>query len=381
MSVITDNRLTRLLSAEGRDARGRAWRRARWGLAGGVALVLAYLVYLTLAFSVFHDRDVYWPQTVLSDFEPVSPDGPTTGDLPAAGPEAGTNDCEASRAIAMQIHLIDLIVNENQWVPARPLYKAGLFGLVSFDATPWFDNKAAEQIGMIDVARRFAIEMTDSLGRVRGTSPENENLSSAQSALRIDMHAWYVNSPFRQNVNTISPSAAASYRKAIPLYEAYNTQLATCEAVFDARADNLRETLSRMTATLGSTIVELEARSQGVAYDPDQDRYVAAAGNDNGWFDFRADNHFHRARGKMYALHGIMQGMREDFAHIIADRNLKAVWDKMESSIAEAALLNPTIVSNGGKDGFLFPDHLGVMAEAILRARTSMVELRDVLRD
>jgi hypothetical protein len=377
MSVLTDNKLTRLLGAGGRERRGRAWRITRWGAVGAVALAIVYLGYMTVVYSVFYDRDIYYPQQVLADFDQPDRIGATSGDLPAGE----TQECTPSRTIAMQTHLVDLMVNENIWAPARPLYKAGLFGLVDFADTPWFDNKAAEQVGMLDIVRRLGIELTDSLGRVRGTSAENENLSAAQSALRIDMHAWYVNSPFQSEVNTISPSAAASYRKAIPLYEAYNAQLATCEAVFDARTDNLRETLSRFSATLGATIVELAARSKGIAYDVEKDRYVNGEGNNRGWFDFRADNHFHRARGKMFALHGLLQGLRADFNHVITDRNLVAVWDKMEASVAEAALLNPPIVSNGAKDGLIFPDHLGVMAEAILRARTSMVELRDILRD
>jgi hypothetical protein len=158
-------------------------------------------------------------------------------------------------------------------------------------------------------------------------------------------------------------------------------QLESCEAVFDARTDNLRETLSRFTATLGSTIVELGSRSQAVGYDVETHRFVDMGGVDAGWFDFQADNHFHRARGKMYALHGILQGMRLDFGDVLAERNLDAVWDKMEASVAEAALLDPWLISNGARDGALFPDHLGVMAEMILRARTSMVELRDILAD
>jgi hypothetical protein len=350
-------------------------RRASWAGATLALLVAGYFCYLLIAFASFDSRDIAYPETVLSAYGP--PDDPvqTAGEIDAEDPE----QCHESRTVAVQSHLIDYMVNENRWAPAHPIYKAGFFGLVSFKNTPWFDNMAAEQLGMLDIVRRLAIEMTDSLGRIRGTSLENERLAAAQSSLRIDETVWYLNNPFRAEVNTVSPSAAASYRKAIPLYVACNDNLARCDAVFDARADNLRSTLNRFTATLGATTSELEARSKSWAYDAETNEIVQAGGNNYGWFDVRADNLFHRARGKMYALHGILKGMRRDFRHVLADRNALEVWDKLESSVAEAAMVNPLIASNGASDGVLFPDHLAIMAEMVLRARTAMVEVRDIL--
>jgi hypothetical protein len=358
-----------------RKERGGVARKARWIVLGLGVVAVAYLAYLTLAYSVFYSRNIFYPQDVLALYGPPSEERATSGDLPVTDPER----CEESRLVAMQIHLIDYLVEQNMWVPARPLYKVGFFGLVDFKHTPFFDNKASEQIGVLDVVRRAAIELTDSLGRVRGTSLENTELASAQAALRIDENAWFVNNPFSSEINTISPSAATSYAGAIPLYEQYNISLRHCDAVFDARADNLRETLSRFTATLGATTSELEARSKATIYDPEADRFVDGSGNNLGYFDMEADNYFFRARGKMFALHGLLQGMREDFHGVLEDRNVQAVWDKMEASVAEAAALDPLMVSNGGADDVFMPDHLAVMAEIILRSRTSMVEVRDIL--
>jgi hypothetical protein len=320
---------------------------------------------------------------------PGGPEAPVSeAGRPGEGTEVGAVDssgaptvCEESRTVAMQQALIRYMVQDNFWVPARPVYKLGFFGLVDFEDTPWFDNKASEQIGVLDITRRMAIELTDALGRVRGTSLQNEDLANAQAALRINERAWYFNSPFNADINTVSPGAAASYEDAIRLYGNYNDQLSSCDAVFDTRSDNLREVLSRFTATLGSTTTELAQRSREYVYDPETDRFVTAEGNNRGWFDFHADNYFHRARGKMYALHGLLQGVRADFNDLLSDRNVHAVWDKMEVAIAEAAVMDPTIVSNGAADSAVTPDHLGKMAEIILRARASMVELRDILRD
>ena len=45
--------------------------------------------------------------------------------------------------------LIDLAVNRNDWVPATPQYTIGFFWLFDWEDTPWFDNKASFQIGML----------------------------------------------------------------------------------------------------------------------------------------------------------------------------------------------------------------------------------------
>ena len=401
MSVLTDNRLTRLF---GSSESGERTRAATWGrralLTLGV-LVLVHLSYAFFAFSIFYGRDIQYPDTVFARFDEAAPpggagsaegrpgrEGASGGGSGGAesgpgGPRSAAGEdsrrCEPSRTVGVQQELVRQLVQQNFFVPARPLYKLGFYGLVSFQATPWFDNKASEQIGILDVVRRMAIELTDALGRVRGTSLQNEALADAQATLRVNERAWYVNNPLDESVNTISPGAAASYERAIQLYGDYNDQLSNCEAVFDTRSDNLRELLSRFTATLGSTTTELAQRSRRYVYDPDLDRFVVGPGNNLGWFDFEADNYFHRARGKMYALHGLLQATRADFNDVLTDRNVLQVWDKMEVSIAEAAVMDPFIVSNGAADSAIRPDHLGKMAEVILRARASMVELRDIL--
>ena len=406
MSALTNNRLTQFFARSG-EAERFAW--AAWARRAAIAVVclaVAHLIYAFFAFSLFYGRDAHYPDAVFARFETETPHGgagsPVGRDsgAPGAGGEGGSaggpdkggsvgmveadespERCERPRAVAIQQALIRQVVQENLWAPARPLYKLGFFGVVDFQDTPFFDNKASEQIGILDITRRMAIELTDSLGRLRGTSLQNEELANAQAALRVNERAWHVNSPFNDSINTISPSAASSYARAIRLYGAYNDELANCEDLFDTRSDNLRELLNRFTATLGSTTTELARRSRAYVYDPEVDRFTEASGNNAGWFDFEADNYFHRARGKMYALHGLLQGVRADFNTVLTERNIQEVWDKMEVAVAEAAVMDPLIVSNGAADSAITPDHLGKMAEVILRARASMVELRDILRN
>ncbi len=338
-------------------------------------LLLVYLGVLIWRFGWIRGEDLTYPQSIIAE-----PSLRSAGE--ETEPESGDQEvrtCGRSQLVSMQVHLIDMLVNQNDWAPGTPMYRIGVFGLLEWEATPFFDNKASFQTGAIAALRRISIELNDTLGRVRGTSAVDTDLESAMSRLRTNERAWVINNPFDKQLSTIQVSATQAYRGAIPLYQKYNDRLANCTALFDLRADNLRTVLDRITKDIGSLTDQLAKRSQGMMYDVELDTFAPASGNDRGWFDFRADNLFHQARGQMYAYHGLLQAMRADFARIIEKRDLADVWDRMEQHVAEAAMLKPLIVSNGREDGLFMPDHLSIMAENMLRARANMVELRDIL--
>lgn len=338
-------------------------------------LLLVYVGVLVWRFAWIRGEDMAYPQAVLSESGLVAAGEETA-------PESGAQrvkTCGRSQMVEMQMALIDMLVNQNDWAPGTPMYRLGVFGLAEFEATPFFDNKASFQIGALSALRRMAIELNDTLGRVRGTSAEDSDLNNGLSRLRVNERAWVINNPFDPQLSTISVSAGLSYRGAIQLYQSYNDRLEACDALFDVRADNLRVVLDRITKDIGSLTDQLAKRSTGERYDARLDMFVEAEGNDLGWFDFRADNLFHQARGMMYAYHGLLQAMRADFAEVIDKRDLEDVWDRMEQHVAEAAVLKPLIVSNGREDGLFMPDHLAIMAQKMLRARANMVELRDIL--
>lgn len=300
------------------------------------------------------------------------------GTDPAGGAEP-VPICAPSRIVQMETALIKLMVVENDWVPGSPQYRIGFFGLVDFDDTPFWDNKASFQIGMLDVVRRVSLDLADTLGRVRGTSQADPDLQAAQARLRTNERAWVINNPFDPQLQTVTQSASASYRGAIPLYEKYNQRLADCDALFDVRRDNLRTLLDRIAADIGSMASQLQSRSQATVWSVEAKAFVKGSGNNRGWFDFRADNLFHRARGQLFALHGLLQAVRLDFAKAVGQSDLEAVWDRLEQHVAEGARLDPMVVSNGREDGAISPDHLAVMGEKVLRARANLVELRDIL--
>ncbi|MEM8751355.1 MAG: DUF2333 family protein [Pseudomonadota bacterium] len=338
-----------------------------------VLLSLVYVGTMIWRFSFVRGYDLGYPQEVLT--------APAVSGIETAAAgqgEATGRTCAPSRIVQMQQALIDMLVNQNDWAPATPQYRIGVFGLLPWSQTPFFDNKASFQVGVLTALRRVSIELTDTLGRVRGTSGADPDLEAARGELQRDELTWVIN-PFDDRRPFISDTAASSYRNAISLFERYNGRLAACDALFDARADNLFQLFDRITKDLGSTVDQIASRSQGEVYDVETHSFVDGDGNDWGWFDMRADNLFHEASGKMYAYHGILQAAREDFAEVIRNRNIGDVWDRMEAHTAEAAALSPLIVSNGREDGFAMPDHLSVMAENILSARANMTEIREIL--
>lgn len=267
--------------------------------------------------------------------------------------------CQNSAIVTTVADLTDMNVNQNAWISSTLLYKMGLFG-VDWDNTPFFDNKASFQRGVNQVARRVAIELADNLGRVRGTSGINSDLQDARGNIQFDEGTWYFGTdPF--GFKTPTPSY---YRSAVESWRKFNSSLETCNAIFDARADNLIQLVDRTASDLGNTSDILRRRSEDF---------------NAGWFDTRADDRFWFAYGQLYAQYAIFQAARADFIDVIRDRNLTAIWAETEKQLQAALKIQPAIISNGSEDGWIMPTHLATMGFYILRVRSNMVELRSVL--
>jgi hypothetical protein len=348
----------------------------RGGLLIFILLLIAWNAHFFWHAVGIRGYDLAYPKSVLTAPRAVSANETVSAD----GGTKSAETCDRSQIVDMQISLLDFMVNKNTWMPAMPQYKAGIFGIWEWADSPWFDNKASFQVGVLSAVKRTSIELADILGRVRGTSQEDVDLLDARSHVQYDAETWNFNPFDSQRAVLATRSSARSFRLAIESYGRYNQNLDDCKALFDARADNLFQLLDRVAKDVGSTVDILAKRSTGIKYDARSDTFVEGEGNDRGWFDFQADNLFMEASGKMYAYHGILQAARNDFTRVANSRDLNDVWDRMEAHFAEAAALSPLIVSNGREDGFLMPDHLSIMTEKILRARANVSELRDILK-
>lgn len=282
-----------------------------------------------------------------------------------------TKTCGRSAIVDTTAYLIDFNVEQNAWVPGMIGYKIGPLGLGlinsnwNWDATPWFDNKASFQRGVHRAIDRVSIELVDNLGRQRGTSERNELLAQARGNIQILEGNWYLG----QQESGLLPiwfkqTSWASYADARNQLLRYNDDLADCNAVFDARADNLKVFLDRIAKDVGSVSAVLKSRAEA---------------NDNGWFDTRADNLFMETKGMLYAYYGIMKAARHDFSDVIKTKELGEVWTRIELQLRSAIELNPPIIANGAEDALFMPSHLTTQGFYVLRIRSNIVEMRDIL--
>jgi len=284
---------------------------------------------------------------------------PSGASSAATAPAPAGRSCGRSAIAQVAADLTDFNVNRNPWVSSMILYKVGLFGL-SWDKTPFLDNKASFQRGIHEAIRRTTTELADNLGRVRGTSQIDSSLQSARGNAQFDEYTWYV------GLNPPGPKTPtpAYYREIVRDLINFDDRLARCEAVFDARADNLIQYLDRIASALGDTSAILRERSENY---------------NRGFFDVRADDRFWFAYGQLYAYYGLMSGAHADFEDVIRDRNLDALWNAMEGQFRSALKIRPWIIANSSEDG-MFATHLATMGFYVLRVRSNMTEIQAVLQ-
>ena len=276
-----------------------------------------------------------------------------------AGEDIGNNACQPSAMVQVSADLIDKNVNQGSWLPSNPVYKSGLFFVIDWKDTPFFDNRAAFQLGINQAVRRTSIELVDRLGRVRGTSSINPSLQKAREAANYRENAWFftISPPFLQ------PSTQSRLRDAQKMFNAFNTELSVCKADFDARADNLLQFLDRITADIGSTSDILQRRMKDA-------NFIG--------FDRRADDRYWFTYGQLYAYHGILTAMRSDFRNVFKQRNLDALWARVDEQLENALETQPFIVANGSASS-LIKSHMESIGFDLLRVRANLVEIRDVL--
>ena len=257
-----------------------------------------------------------------------------------------------SRAVAVAAALIDREVNKTGWVANNPF----------FTPSALLDNMPAFQQGIVSALARFSFELADQIGRTRGSSEIDADLKNASGLLQYSGTVWVWDPSV-----SLAPTATSEqqYEKARKALENYNRRLANDQAVFERRGDNLLATMERIALDLGSSSAVLE-------------RHVAEHSSD--LLDFHADDLFYNVRGQTYAYYIVLRALGGDFENVLRERELGAVYGQMLNSLREAAALDPWVVTNGAPDG-LFPNsHLTAQGFYLLRARTQLREISDILR-
>lgn len=312
--------------AEPTQAMARAGGR-RWILRVSLVLVALIIVYYLAGMAWVHRVD----------------DDPEFG----AAIEVPEN---ASHAVAAAAALIEREVDINRWVANDPFFMPG-----------WMlDNMPNYQQGIVYALSRFAVELTDQLARIRGSSEIDPDAERAAGLLKYPGDVWIL----EWSAVPVQRSSERQYREARDALRAYNARLARGEAVFDRRGDNLRTTLERIASDLGSSSGALAEQIAGGA----------------GWLpDMHADDLFYATKGRTYAYFLLLRGLGIDFAQVIRERNLDNAWNQTVDTMRQTAMLDPWVVTNGALDGQLVPNHLAAQGFLLLRARTQLREVIDIL--
>lgn len=257
----------------------------------------------------------------------------------------------ASRTVAVAADLIDREVNQHRWVANDPFFQPGYL----------LDNMPAYQTGIVNAIGRITTELRDRIARVRGSSAVDPDLESAAGRLNYPGDVWI----FEWSGTPVQPSSESQYRRGVEDLRHYNERLAQGQAVFERRADNLLATLDRISGDLG-------AASAAVTVEVDE-------GSTN-FLDFNADQMFYSIKGKLYAYYLVLRELEQDFPEVIREKNLQASWADLLTSLRLGATLYPWMVSNGPLDSMATPNHLAAEGFLLLRVRTKLDEIIDILR-
>ena len=258
---------------------------------------------------------------------------------------------QASRAVAVSAALIDREVNQHRWVANDPAFLPGYL----------LDNMPAYETGIMQALGRFATELRDRLARVRGSSAVDPDVESAAGRLNYPGDVWI----FEWSNTPVQPSSESQYRRGMADLRRYNERLAQGQAVLERRADNLMATLDRISDDLG-------AASAALTREVDL--------NATRLFDPEADDLFYHVKGRLYAYYLILRAFEADFANVVKERNLQASWADLLNSARLGATLHPWMVSNGPLDSQAVPNHLAAQGFLLLRVRTKLEEIVDILQ-
>jgi hypothetical protein len=266
-----------------------------------------------------------------------------------------------SKAVTMAATLMDLEVRH--WAPNKP----------------WFfpiahsSNMIAYQKAIQYAVAQWATQMTDFLGRERGSGEADPNLVAAKGLLNYEPTAF------------ILPSAVSQYRDGIKNLDDYNHRLAKGQAKYDRIASSLSDFLVKIDKDLGSQSGTIEltvlspddyTEAERQLMTDNQRRVLASNG---GYFDSRATDVFFATKGRMYAYYVILNALGEDFHDTIAAKGAQVHWQNMLVSLRSGADLYKFFVANGSRGSYFTPSDLAYQGFFLLRFDKQLLEVADIL--
>ena len=274
------------------------------------------------------------------------------GDDPAFAPPAPIPG--GSRVVDMATALIERETITHAWQPNDPVFMPN--GLLI--------HPSAFQTGMQGAIARFSIELEDQIGRTRGSSAADPDLTRARGLLNFPPDVWFFDFS-KSLLPTIT--SEQNYRAGRQALLAYNQRVGAKGATFDVRTDSLARTLERIGLDLGaqSALIDQHLRTTGL------------------WpIHFDADRLFYQVKGRLYAYHMLLRELGLDFQPVIQpNNNLQNVWDQLMDTFNEAGVMRPIFVIDGPPRGTLFASHLAIQGFYVKRVVLQLKEMEQVLRN
>lgn len=252
-------------------------------------------------------------------------------------------------------------------------------GYLTNDKIPpsvFLDNIPSWELGVINQVRDLGRVMRDDYTRSQSQSKEDEDIAKGAPQFFFNNDSW------------IFPATESEYRDGIESFIRYRQRLINRDpnALFYARADNLREWLSQVEKRVGSLTRRLgnSVVANRINDDLAGDASAEAAGEQSDTVNVRTpfflvDNVFFEARGAAWALLHFFRAAEFDFASVLADKNAEAsvrqIIRELEASLAP---LRSPLILNGGGYG-LFANHSLVMASYLARANAAIINLRELM--
>lgn len=254
-----------------------------------------------------------------------------------------------SHAVAMAAGVVDREISRH-WAPNDPFFYPSYL----------LTRMPAFQRGLISGVARFTLALSDHLSRARGSSAADDDVQRALGLLSYPPNVWL----YDWSVSWLpTASTEKQYESGVKALQAYNERLGKGVATYDRRADNLIDTLERFAADLGA--------SSGATEGFMRERSALAV--------IDAGALYYETKGKMYIYYLLLHALGQDFADIIREKQLEAVWKQAEQSLKEGMELDNWVVINAAPDNQILPSHLAAQGFFLLRARTQLFEITNIL--
>ena len=310
---------------------GAGWRLPSLKTLGLVPLALIGLLL------VYYIGGMLWLTKVDDDIE---------FGMPSSAPAGG------SQTVAMVADLIERETETHRWIANDPFFMPGYM----------LDNMPNFQQGIMTALFRFTSELRDEIARTRGSSSEDPDAKAAAGYLSYPPDVWI----FNPKVSWWTPTAPSEkqYGQGMRSLRQYNQRVADEDARFETRSDNLQTLIDRFTSDIGSASATISRHIEEQA---------------TSWLDFQADDLFYANKGRLHAYYLLMRAMQEDFGDVIQEKGLGNAWRLTLKSLEEASTLQPWVVMNGSPDSQFRPSHLAAQGFYLLRARTQLKEISNIL--